>query len=50
MDYRKKNLKPKAHLAADMQAALNNTELMNTVDFFQQLRKTAYQSMLENGI
>jgi hypothetical protein len=50
MDYRKKNQKPKAHLAADMQCALNNAELMNTVDFFQQLRKTAYQAMLDKGI
>lgn len=39
MDYRKKNTRAKPHIATDMMDSLGNEKLMDSIDFFQQLRK-----------
>jgi cytochrome c553 len=39
MEYRKKNLKPKANIAEDMKSALANQDFMEIADFYQQVRK-----------
>lgn len=50
MDYRKKNTRPKPHLATDMIDSLSNEPLMDSIDFFQQLRKQGFLAQNEKGI
>jgi len=42
MEYRKKHLKPKINLTANVSDTFENPKLSETIDFFQQLRKNGY--------
>ena len=50
MDYRKKNTRAKPHVATDMIEMLANERLMDSIDFFQQLRKKGNLAQNERGI
>jgi hypothetical protein len=39
MEYRKKNLKPKKGIALNLKATINNDQIVEEMDFFQQFRK-----------
>lgn len=49
MDYRRKHLKPKDKLAANILSTLHIPELAETLDFFQTLRKNGFLAQLESG-
>jgi hypothetical protein len=43
MEYRKKHLKPKKNLASDLQQTfLRTDDILDEIDFFQDIRKQAF--------